>query len=410
MTEKTYYFEDQDLYSWSVALVYLREFPEAQLRYSFIDRGNTVYPAGFAEDLMKEVQGLDGLRMTPAGIEALRGYTSKYFPSWYYVFLGGLELVSDEVRFWQNPDGTLSGEIEGPAWRVVFWEQILLSLVSELYHARVSDLSGYSVEAETTEAARRVRWATDLGVRFCDMGTRRRLSRDHHVAVVKAMAEADPERQSFFGTSNLWLASQVPGLKCIGTMSHQYISMVASFYGPVEANKVAMKLWYRTYHGHLGCYLPDCLGTDAFYRNFSREDAKNWESIRIDSGDNLTEFRKARDAYSRLGVDPRTRGIVFSNGLDLPGAACLHAEVNGDMIDTYGIGTKITCDPVSVKVKPLGIVIKAVAVKITPGREWLPCVKLSCDSGKATGDPVIIKAYEALLGVPWRKKYPYETR
>ncbi len=38
-------------------------------------------------------------------------------------------------------------------------------------------------------------------------------------------------------------------------------------------------------------------------------------------------------------------------------------------------------------VKPLNIVIKLTASRITELREWHDCVKLSCDKGKTLGNP-----------------------
>lgn len=391
-------FEDQDLYSWSVCLAYLRHFPDAMLRYEFFDRAGTVYPEGFAKALSDQVADMDGLQMTVVGIKSLRTYTERYFPDWFYTFLSGLRLLSREVAFWQDQSGRLHGTIEGPAWRMVFWEQILLSRISELYHTWNGD-NHYSAETESVRAARKAIAMVSAGVNFCDMGTRRRYTRDHHLLVIRSMLDAvrpmKAAEGSFFGTSNLWLASQFPELKCIGTMSHQWISVCAALYGPVEANKMAMKLWYDTYYGHLGCYLPDCFGTDAFYRNFSSEDAKLWQSVRIDSGDNIEEFEKLRDAYARLGVDPADRGVVFSNGLSPEEAIEIHRRVSGQMQDTYGIGTALTCDVLDVK--PLNIVIKATAVKLTQRRGWENCVKLSCNSGKAVGDPATVEAYKTLL-------------
>ena len=115
-------FSDQDLYSWSVCLFYLNHFPNMSLRYEFIDRNKIVYPEGFIDKLNEQIKGMDGLKMKDWEIEGLKTFTSSYFPSWFYIFLQGLELKSDEVNMWIAEDGTLHGTIEGPAWRTVFWE------------------------------------------------------------------------------------------------------------------------------------------------------------------------------------------------------------------------------------------------------------------------------------------------
>lgn len=397
-------FSDQDLYSWSVGLVYLQHFPGMMLEYEFIDRNNTVYPEGFADAVMDQVRAMDGLRMTDEEIDNLKFFTHAYFPSWFYVFLKGLNLKSSEVQFVQDKEGHLKGKIIGPAWRVVYWDQFLLAIVSELWHFSEGHQSIYDPIGEIEHAKSKAERLVTAGVKFCDMGTRRRFSRDHHEMVIDAMLYRSSQVSgdgSFFGSSNLWLASKHKdeGFKCIGTMSHQFISVCAAFFGPREANKVAMKKWYETYYGHLGCFLPDCLGTDAFYKNFSKEDAKLWGSLRIDSGDNLEEFKKVRDCYQSFGINPKDRGVVFSNGLNIETAIQLHQSVNGEMQDTYGLGTILTCGLNDTRIGHSNIVIKAVAAKLCESQDWTHLIKLSCNSTKAVGDTKTIEAYKTLLEI-----------
>lgn len=399
-------FSDQDLYSWSVGLFYLNHFSELVLEYTFVDRNNTIYPEGFAKRLMKEIWKLDGLNMTDEEIEGLKQFTSSYFPSWYYVFLRGLQLESAEVIFDQDDEGHLHGKIVGPAWRTVFWEQILLALISEMYHREKNELENYDPDAESSFTRSKALMLLEAGCNFVDMGTRRRFSKEHHENVVKDLCLVQQETPglegNFIGTSNLWLATEMKKkyswVKCIGTMSHQMISVCAAIYGPREANKIAMQKWYESYRGNLGCYLPDCLGSNAFYLNFSREDAKVWDGYRIDSGDNMEEFQKLHDKLLQFRVDPKTRGCVFSNGLKIHDAVDIHRQVAGKMQDSYGLGTILTCGMADTTVKPSNIVIKATACRLTPRHPWIKCVKLSCDLGKATGDQKTIEAYKTLLG------------
>ena len=399
-------FSDQDLYSWSVGLVYLQHFPNMRLRYEFIDRNNTQYPNGFAEEVMAQFRMIDGLGMTDQEISALEYFTKAYFPSWFYVFLKGLHVVYSDVRFWQDSEGHLHGEIWGPAWRVVYYEQFLMAIISELWHWHLGEFDIYDRKAELEFAEYKAETMIKAGVNYCDMGTRRRFSKEHHVEVIDQMRKTalklKGEPGSFFGTSNLWLASKYikdydQPFKCIGTMSHQFISVCAALYGPVEANKVAMKKWYETYYGYLGCYLPDCLGHKAFLKNFSKEDAKLWGSLRIDSGDNIKEFETFRDTYQGFGVNPQTRGIVFSNAIKTETACELTRFVDHQMINTFGMGTELTCHLSNPRIKHANIVIKAIGCQLTDKREELKCVKLSNDIEKATGDKKTIEAYKILL-------------
>ena len=399
-------FSDQDLYSWSVCLFYLNHFPNMSLRYEFIDRNKIVYPEGFIDKLNEQIKGMDGLKMKDWEIEGLKTFTSSYFPSWFYIFLQGLELKSDEVNMWIAEDGTLHGIIEGPAWRTVFWEQLILATVSELYHREIGDAQYYDLNTESSFTKSKGSLLMSHGCNFCDMGTRRRYSKEHHEMVVETLCKThEEERKSegkFIGTSNLCLAIKMkkryPWVKCIGTMSHQMISVCAAVYGPREANKIAMQKWYESYKGNLGIYLYDCLGEKAFYDNFSREDAKLWDGYRVDSGDNLEQFYKIHGKLLQFRMDPSKIGCVFSNGLKVWDAINIHSKVAGAMMDSYGIGTELTCGMQDHHIRPCNIVIKATGCKLTPKSDWLNCVKLSCDEGKACGDPKTVEAYKALIG------------
>ena len=86
-----------------------------------------------------------------------------------------------------------------------------------------------------------------------------------------------------------------------------------------------------------------------------------------------------------MGIDPKTKQVVFSNGLNIERAIEIHRYVGGRMKDSYGMGTFLTCDVENAK--PMNIVVKLTRCRITEKREWHDCVKLSCDRGKTLGNP-----------------------
>jgi nicotinate phosphoribosyltransferase len=97
-----------------------------------------------------------------------------------------------------------------------------------------------------------------------------------------------------------------------------------------------------------------------------------------------------------LGIDPATKQIVYSNGLNIDRAIELHRYTAGRMLDSYGIGTHLTCDIENVK--PMNIVIKLTRMRITESREWHDCVKLSCDKGKTLGNPEKCRYLQSQIG------------
>jgi nicotinate phosphoribosyltransferase len=397
------HFTDQDLYSFTVGLFYLTNFSEAIGEYTFVDRNQTKYPKGFAEKVMRQVEMMDGLSPTPEEVDFLKERCGSYMYSWFFIFLHGLRLKSSEVSFWQDEEGLLHGKIVGPLWRTIYWEQPLLAIISELSHENDEIDESSEYEASYHRAYKMLREGLD----FTDMGTRRRFSKLHHSQVIKALCQAQEEStlenggHGFIGTSNVWFAmqyaKQYPWIKCIGTMSHQMISAIAAIYGPREANYEAIERWNKLYRGAMGIFLFDCLGSKSFLHNFSKQHAKLLDGYRIDSGDNMKEFRRIYEALEQRGIDPKQKAVVFSNALQPETAIKIHKKVEGRMKDSYGIGTALTCNIRDVK--PSNIVIKLTGIQLTPYHEQIPCIKISSDLGKATGDTATISAYKTILGL-----------
>jgi nicotinate phosphoribosyltransferase len=100
--------------------------------------------------------------------------------------------------------------------------------------------------------------------------------------------------------------------------------------------------------------------------------------------------------YQDIGINPKTKTVVFSDSLNVGKVIEIHSAVNGRVKDSYGIGTHLTND---VGVKPLNMVVKLVGCKVNEKSEWKNVIKLSDDQGKNTGDILTIqKALDELYG------------
>lgn len=97
---------------------------------------------------------------------------------------------------------------------------------------------------------------------------------------------------------------------------------------------------------------------DAFLRDFGIEFASRYQGLRHDSGDPVAWGEKAIAHYEKLGIDPLTKTLVFSDNLDLQKAVELYRHFASRVQLSFGIGTRLTCD--IPQVKPLNIVIKLV--------------------------------------------------
>ena len=229
-----------------------------------------------------------------------------------------------------------------------------------------------------------------------DMGTRRRLSFVHHDNVIRAMkATADaggedvdgvfvPWKGRIIGTSNVYLAMKHQ-LVPIGTMSHQIVEFEENVSGIFECNFNVMRKFSDVYDGDNGIYLYDCFGDKVFFNNLSKRMALMFVGLRVDSGVEEEQTEKIIEKYKQLGINPATKQVIYSNGLNIERALEIHRFVDGRVQDSYGMGTFLTCDVLGCK--PMNIVVKLTKCRITEKREWHDCVKLSCDKGKTLGNP-----------------------
>ena len=156
------------------------------------------------------------------------------------------------------------------------------------------------------------------------------------------------------GTSNVYFAMKYD-LVPVGTMAHELICAIAGMYGPQMANYLAMKTWANTYRGALGTFLYDTYGWRIFSLNFSEDYANMFKGLRVDSGDNFKELDLITEKYRSLKIDPRTKQIVFSNGLDVDAAIAIQQYARDKCIPSFGIGTHFTNDFDGVR--PMNIVM-----------------------------------------------------
>ena len=66
------HFTDNDLYTFTCQYYVLRQYPRAEVEYSFIDRNNTVYPKGFADMLQEQVNYMAGVVITDEEVDYMK--------------------------------------------------------------------------------------------------------------------------------------------------------------------------------------------------------------------------------------------------------------------------------------------------------------------------------------------------
>ena len=389
------HFTDNDAYTFSCQYYVLQKYPRAEVEYTFFDRNDTIYPAGFDALVREQIDKMRHVVITEEEIHFMQK-KMYYLPKWYFTFLRGYRFNPHEVTVKQNSEGRLAITIRGKWYATIMWEMPVLTIVSELMHTLNGDIARYDAAREQERARQKARDIFANGLVLGDMGTRRRLSYNHHNMVVQTLKEVyeqggyedtdsfHPWTGRLTGTSNVYFAMKHK-LTPIGTMSHQLIEFEENVSGVFECNFNVMRKFSDVYDGDNGIYLYDCFGDRVFFNNLSKRMAMMFCGLRVDSGVEEEQTEKIIAKYQSLGINPATKQVVFSNGLNIERAIEIHRYVAGRMQDSYGMGTFLTCDVEHAKA--MNIVVKLTQCRITENREWHDCVKLSCDKGKTIGNP-----------------------
>ena len=120
----------------------------------------------------------------------------------------------------------------------------------------------------------------------------------------------------------------------------------------------------------------------------TREQAFGWRGLRQDSGDPAVFGERAIRFYEEHDVDPKTKYVVFSDGLDAEAIVGLYERFKDRIGVSFGWGTNLTND---VGIRPLSLVMKAVE---SCGH---PTVKLSDNPAKATGPAEWVEIFKRIF-------------
>ena len=393
------HFTDDDLYKFTMCCAVIDNFPRAQVKYSFTDRDNTIYPEGFARELNEQIALLEGIMITDDEVDFMRR-KCYYLPEWFYNYLKGYRFNRKWVKAWQDDEGHLHVEFEGSWANTIFLEVKVLAIISDLYYEMTGQNKLFDYDAYYDKTYAKAERLLSAGCAFSDFGTRRRASFKAEDTVVRAMKDCYQSREwpgRFVGTSNVYLAMKHDVLP-VGTMAHEFVCAIGGMYGPQMANHIAMNSWRNTFRGALGTYLYDSFGWDIFSLNFSEDFANLFKGLRIDSGDNRRQLMRIVEKYRSLGIDPKTKQVIFSNALDTDEAIAIQQYATDYCQPSFGIGTHFTNDFDGVK--PMNIVIKLVAAKITESWTFYNYTcKLSEDEGKHVGKPEVVKRFMQALNM-----------
>ncbi len=365
---------DDDLYKFTMGQGVFLRYPKVSAEYRFINRGKQRFTGRFLAAFKQELAAMANIRISDQEVRFLKD--TGYFLESYLDFLKSYRYNPAEVDANLSGDGNLAIRIRGPWVRTIYWEVKLLAIISELYFRLIDNnwtMAGQPQKAETKLKALR-----DNRVSFIDFGTRRRRSLGTQDLIVDTFSRCT-ERESFLGTSNVYLAMR-HGLKAVGSTAHEWFQGISALENLYHANGEALRLWADIY-GRTDIpliALTDTFTTSAFLRDFTSELAEKYAGVRHDSGSPFTFIDRIVQHYHELSVSPAGKVVVFSDGLNVDRAVQIKSYAADMIKPVFGIGTHFSND--FERSPALNMVIKLFAVNDTP------VVKLSDVPEKASGD------------------------
>lgn len=356
---------DNDLYSFTQQQPILHQHPDVDVEYELIVRSKEDLTP-YIGAVRKALEALSEKSFTEDELRFLaRQDKREYIKPDFIRFLGLFKFNLHYVTV-SHCDGQLAIRVRGPWLHCILFEIPILSMVSEIRNRhKYPDVSLTDVTSRLYE---KFDWlATNATndelalMRVADFGTRRRLSYKAQFEMIGVMKRDFPG--VFVGTSNVHMAREFD-IDAIGTMSHQWLMAHQQLGRLHESQAAALEGWVKEYRGRLGIALTDCISSDWFLSEFDHYFVKLFDGVRHDSGDPLVWAEKFIAHYKKMGIDPMTKSLVFSDALDVKISLKIIRALQGRIRFSFGIGTNLSCDVADVT--PLSIVMKLVKVNDRP--------------------------------------------
>ena len=367
---------ETDMYKFSMGQAIYHQFSEYKTTWSFKCRNTDVhFTDEMVDEIIRQIKLYCKLNFTEEELEYLDGI--KWIKGSYVDFLRLWKPRFEDFEITKDAECGLAIETKGTWLNTSMYEIPTLAIVNEVYF-RMNynyDRLKRSFEDKLNEKIRRVTTGElNLGA-FSEFGLRRRLSAEAQEMAVKVLAEHSYPASKFVGTSNVYLAKKF-GLTPVGTMAHEWIMCVGQGnhkHNPAYSNWYSLDAWVKEYGVLNGTALTDAITTDCFLKDFQLTYATLFSGVRHDSGDPYEWGNKMIAHYEKLGIDARTKTLLFSDNLDFEKASAIHDYFVGKIKVAFGIGTYISNDTDE---PPLNIVMKTTAcngmdvakISDTPGK------------------------------------------
>ena len=352
---------ETDLYKFSMGQAIYHQFPSYKTTWDFRCRNKDVsFTEEMVEEIRDQIKAYCELKFSEEELEYLDNI--KWIKGSYIDFLRIWNPRYEDFEITNEGECGLSIETKGTWINTSMYEIPTLAIVNEVYfrmgHNYEVLLESYKERLEE-KVGKLVNGEYNLGA-FSEFGLRRRLSSEAQELAVKTLKDTTLKDSAFVGTSNVYLAKKY-NLKPVGTMAHEWIMCVGQGnhkHNPAYSNWYALDAWVKEYGVLNGTALTDAITTDCFLRDFQLTYATLFSGVRHDSGDPFEWGEKMIKHYEDLGIDAKTKTLLFSDSLDFERASKLYEYFSGRAKVAFGIGTYISNDT---DVKPLNIVMKTTA-------------------------------------------------
>ena len=381
---------DTDLYKFTTSYAYMKNYPNAEGEFTFVDRNKTEFSIDDIDDLRAHLYRLGELSLSNFEMEwCVKNIP--FIPRYYWEWLRGFRFDVKKINIGSDVHGHLQITVYDKLYKVTLYEVPILAIVSEWMSMKYKDMANIAnIEKVVLE---KITMAALGSFKFSEFGTRRRFSYDVQDKVISVLANKGWNVCN--GTSNVHFAMKY-NMKVMGTHPHEWFMFHGAQFGYKHANYLGMEAWSNTYYGDLGIALTDTYTSDVFFRNFSKVHAKLFDGIRQDSGNEYEFTDKAIARYKELGINPLTKTIIFSNALDFIKAGQIANYCQGKIGCAFGIGTNLTND---LGVPHANIVMKLTKCKMNEKQPSYDCIKLSDDEGKHLGNEKEVEVCKHECGI-----------
>ena len=349
---------ENDLYKFSMGQAIYHQFSDYKTTWSFKCRNeDVVFTKEIVDEIRHQIRLFCNLRFNEDELAYLNAI--RWIKGSYVDFLRLWKPRYDDYSIELDDQGHLKVQTTGTWLNTSMYEVPTLAIINEVYFRMTYNYDELFEEFKKRAIAKCEKVESgeyELGS-FSEFGLRRRLSYEAQDYIVSLLRDYKNPLSRYVGTSNVYLAKKY-GLTPVGTMAHEWIMCVGQGdhkHNPAYSNYYALNAWAKEYGVLNGTALTDTITTDCFLRDFRLTFATLFTGVRHDSGDPYVWGDKMVEHYRKLGLDPLTKTLLFSDSLDFEKATKLCRYFKEKAKVAFGIGTYLSNDT---SVKPLNIVMK----------------------------------------------------